>query len=90
MKNELFYIFVTGVDEAVMAEGFFGLSVTQGEKLPTHLSSSASEEGLTGFQGFMVATGVLMGIGVVCAAVAVGYGMYKRRHLSYQEISTSG
>jgi len=89
MKDQLFYIFVTGVDEAVMSEGFFGLSVTEGDKLPKHISSS-SEGGLTGFEGFMIATGVLMGIGVVCAVCAVGYGMYKRRHLSYQEISTSG
>jgi len=90
MKNELFYIFVTGVDEAVMEEGFFGLSVTQGEKLPTHLSSSGSEHPLTGGQQYLIALGVLMGVGVICAVCAVVYGMYKRRHLSYQEISTSG
>jgi len=91
LKDEVFYIFITGADDTVMAEGFFGLTVTQGERLPRSLYGiSSSEEGLTGFEGFMISVGVLMGIGALCAAGAVGYGVYKRRHLSYQEISTAG
>jgi len=89
VKNQLFYIFVTGVDDAVMSEGFFGLSVTQGGKLP-HPSSS-SEEGGASFGkvlGYIIL--VFMGCGAVAAICAVAYGVYKRRHLAYQEISTSG
>jgi len=90
MKGELFYIFVTGVDDAVMSEGFFGLTVTQGERLPKTTGSSSETGGISGFGGFMIAVGVFMGVGVLCACGAIGYGIYKRRHLSYQEISTSG
>lgn len=90
VKDELFYIFITGADEHVMAEGFFGVTVTEGEKLPQHLSSSSEEEGLTSFEGFMISVGVLMGCGLIAACCAVGYGIFKRRHVSYQEISTSG
>jgi hypothetical protein len=89
IKKQLFYIFITGVDEAVMSEGFFGVSVTSGDKLPSHLSSE-SYEGLTAGEGFLIAVGVLMGVGVISAGIAVGYGLFKRRHVSYQEISTSG
>jgi hypothetical protein len=88
MKNQLFYIFITGVDEAVMSEGFFGMTVTQGDKLPSHLSSE-SDEGLTGGEKFLIATGVIMGAGLVAAIVAVAYGLFKRRHVSYQEITSS-
>jgi len=87
VKDQLFFIFVTGVDEAVMSEGFFGVTITEGDKLPSH--SSESEGGLTGGQGFLVAIGVFMGIGVVVAVCAVGYGLFKRRHVSYQEITPS-
>jgi len=90
MKGELFYIFVTGVDDAVMSEGFFGLTVTQGERLPKSNPSSSEPEGISTFGGFMIAVGVFMGVGALCAVGAVGYGFYKRRHLAYQEISTSG
>jgi len=92
IKDQLFYIFVTGADSGVMEEGFFGLTVTEGDPLPTPTSSSThhSDEGLTAGEGFLVAVAVVMGIGVICAAGAVGFGYYKRRHLSYQEISTSG
>jgi len=86
IKDQLFYIFITGVDESVMSEGFFGVTVTMGDKLPDHFSSE-SEGGLTGGEGFLVSVGVLMGVGVVCAACAVGYGVFKRRHVSYQEIT---
>lgn len=90
VQDELFYIFVTGADEHVMAEGFFGMTVTQGEKLPKKLSSSSGDEGITSFEGFMISVGVLMGVGLIAAACAVGYGIFKRRHVSYQEISTAG
>jgi len=66
------------------------MSVTQGERLPQTISSSSEEGGMTSFGGFMVSVGVLMGAGVIAAICAVAYGVYKRRHLSYQEISTSG
>jgi len=89
LKNQLFYIYVTGVDEAVMSEGFFGVNVILGDKLPSHTSSSLIQ-GLTAFDGFLISVGVLMGLGLVAAGVAVGVGLFKRRHVSYQEISTSG
>jgi len=88
VKNQLFYILITGVDEAVMSEGFFGMTVTMGDKLPSHLSSESTSE-LTGFEKFLIATAVVMGAGVVCAAVAIGYGFFKRRHVSYQEITST-
>jgi len=44
-KDQLYYIFITGVDEAVAAEGFFGMDVTQGPPLPASYSSSASPSG---------------------------------------------
>jgi len=98
IKDELFYIFVTGADDTVMAEGFFLMTVTEGEPLPQPTSSSlnpSSEKGgsgggLTSAEGFGVSILVLMGIGALCAVGAVAFGFYKRRHLSYQEISTSG
>jgi len=89
VKDELYYIFITGVDEAVMAEGFFGMTVTQGPVLP-EAEESSSNVGLTGAQKFGIAVLVMMGLGAVVACCAVGYGMYKKRHLNYQEISTSG
>jgi len=88
-KDTLFYIFVTGVDEAVMSEGFFGMTVSQGEKLPHAGSSSSGEEGLTPFEGFLVSVAVLMGIGLITAGCAIAYGLYKRHHVSYQEIPSS-
>jgi len=90
IKDQLFYIFVTGADEGVMAEGFFGITVTEGEALPDRNTSSSSDEGLTGGEKFLISVGVVMGIGAFAAIAAVAYGIYKRRHLSYQEISTSG
>jgi len=90
VKNQLFYIFVTGVDDAVMSEGFFGLTVTQGGRLPK-ANSSSSEEGKVSFmKGVGYATLCLMGCGAVAAIGSVIYGMYKKKHLQYQEISTSG
>jgi len=71
-----------------MSEGFFGMTVTMGDKLPSHLSSESTSE-LTGFEKFLIATAVVMGAGVVCAAVAIGYGFFKRRHVSYQEITST-
>jgi len=88
VKNQLFYIFITGVDEAVMSEGFFGMTVTMGDKLPSHLSSSESE-GYSAGTGFLISVGVLMGMGALCAVCAVGYGIFNRRHISYQEINPS-
>lgn len=89
IKDQLFYIFITGVDEAVMSEGFFGLTVTRGAELPVAQSSSSEVEvGMSGFGKFMVATAVVACCGVVGAIVAVVYGIYKKRHLAYQEITT--
>jgi len=89
MKNQLFYILITGVDEAVMSEGFFGMNVVQGDKLPSHLSSSSVVEGTTGWEKFGIAVIVLMSCGVVVAGVAIGYGIFKKRHVSYQEINNN-
>jgi len=88
VRDQLFYIFITGVDEAVMSEGFFGITVTEGGELPSHLSSE-SGGGFTPAEGFGISVGVFVGLGVCCALVAFGYGMFKRRHVSYQEITTS-
>jgi len=88
IKDQLFYIFVTGVEGGVMSEGFFGMNVTMGDKLPSHLSSE-SGEGLSGGEKFLIAVGSFMGLGLICAVAAVCYGLFKRRHVSYQEISTA-
>ena len=91
IKNQLFYIFVTGADSGVMEQGFFGLTVTEGDPLPKAGSSSTHKgDELTPFEGFMVSVAVLMGIGLICAGIAIGFGFYKRRHLQYQEINSSG
>jgi len=86
-KDQLFFILVTGLTGGVMSEGFFGMTVTEGDLITDYLSSD-SVTGLTSFEGFMISVGVLMGVGVLSAVCAVGYGMYKRRHVSYQEITS--
>lgn len=94
VKDQLFYIFVTGVDEAVMAEGFFGITVTQGEKLPHAPSGQSSvlpppPHGMSGFGKFMVGAGIVACGGVVAAICAFGYAFYRKRHVAYQEIVSS-
>jgi len=88
IEGTRFFIFVTGVNEAVLSEGFFGITVTQGEKLPA-TGKSSYEAGLTSFEGFLISVGVLMGCGAIAACCAVAYGLYKRHHVSYQEIPSS-
>jgi len=85
-KDEHYYIFVTGISGGSLSDGFFGLTVTEGEPIAEYISSD-SDTGLTSFQGFMVSVGVFMGIGVVSAAAAVTFTVYKRRHVSYEVIN---